>query len=1209
MSTVPSTLIEMLRSRAQDRPEQRAYTFLIDGEEEEISLSCAELNRRARAIGALLQEHGASGERVLLLYPPGLEFMPAFWGCLYAGAVAVPAYPPRPNRSLLRLQAIVADAQAAFVLTTSTILARLKPFLEQVPGLQKLRWLATESLGEVGDDWQTPATDKDSLAFIQYTSGSTGTPKGVMLSHENLLHNAFLVHQAVKHEPDDKYVSWLPTFHDMGFMAGVLQPLYGGFPVILMSPASFLQRPVRWLQAVSRYRATTSGGPNFAYEMCVRKISEEQLAALDLSNWSVAFNGAEAVRPETLQRFTQVFAACGFRREAFYPCYGLAEATLMVSGSRKPLPLIDTFSAKELEQRRVRKVETDEDDARALVGCGRTMKGQKIVIADPELLTTCAESEVGEIWVKGKSVARGYWMRPEETREIFQACLKDSGEGPFLRTGDLGFLQSGELFVTGRLKDLIIIRGRNHYPQDIEYTVERCSLDLPAGGAAAFSIEVAGEERLVVFREVGHRRPIDPGELATIIRQAVADTHELQTYAVVLLRSGGIPKTSSGKTQRHACRDGFLTNSLHELFRSVLDESAVESDKEETLTLEMLLAVPLEERPSILLAELRVRAARLLKIAAGDLDPQQPLTAYGLDSLAAIELKYQLESEWGIAIPFEALLHNGSLTRLSALILEQLPSAALEQATTEVPAIKDGDAESPLSYVQQTLWFLYQLVPESGAYNIASAFRIRSEIDVTALRFAFHSIVNRHAVLRTTYSMRDGQPLQHVHPNAERYFVQHDASALSLDELHARLEEQANQPFDLVEGPAFNVHLFSRSAGDHTLLVVVHHIAFDGWSFWLLLNELSVLYGNALDHSEITLLAPARQYTDYVHWQAQLLNGPRGAVLSKYWHRELGTELPVPNLQTTVPRSLAHAQRGDSYGFTLSTDLITRLKQLAAVEGATLYTILLTALQVLLHRYTGQEELVIGTPAAGRTQAEFESVIGCFMNPVGLRCDMSGDPRVKSVIGQMQEKVWRSLDHQDYPSHLLAEQLQRDRLANRLSLFPIMFIMQKAHASAKEGRAIVWETGQRLKLGDLNLEIIPLRRSSARSELELEIVEGDKAVFGEFQYNAELFDEPMIARMAAHYETLLESIAANPDQRLSLLQILTEDERRQLLVEWPRGEKFAAQSETIDNLFNRQVLKTPAKAAGVYQGKQLTFRELQERASKLAGMIRELKND
>ncbi len=621
-----STLVDLLRLRALQQPQQKAYTFLVDAEGEELQITYQELDRQARMIGGWLQNSGVAGQQALLLYPPGLEYITAFFGCLYAGVIAVPAYPPRFNRSMSRLQAIVEDAQATLALTTKSILSRVAYWLDQTPLLKRLQWVTTDTLGNLtplrscpgrafdrtqdeplsdlqgtlAEAWQNPTIDGNTLAFLQYTSGSTGMPRGVMLTHGNLLYNLALIYQCFGHTPDSRGVIWLPPYHDMGLIGGILQPLYGGFPVTLMSPFAFLQRPFRWLQAISHTRATTSGGPNFAYDLCVRKITPEQRATLDLSCWEVAFSGAEPVRAETLDRFVEAFEPCGFRREAFYPCYGLAEATLIISGGLKGTPpTVYSVRGSALRQNQVVEVsypDSSTKDTQKLISCGRSLPGQKIIIVDPESLTLCSPNRIGEIWISGPSVAQSYWNRPEETKRTFEAYLMDTGEGPFLRTGDLGFLKNGELFITGRLKNLIIIGGRNYYPQDIEQTVEQSHPAIRPGCCAAFSIDQEGEERLVIVAEVEHpydlRRfrqteerksiltscplpdqhptpthhfPWSVKEIVGSIRQAVAENHELHVHAVLLLKANSIPKTSSGKIQHYACRVGFLAGSLNVL--------------------------------------------------------------------------------------------------------------------------------------------------------------------------------------------------------------------------------------------------------------------------------------------------------------------------------------------------------------------------------------------------------------------------------------------------------------------------------------------------------------------------------------------------------------------------------------------------------------------------------------------------------------------
>ena len=518
----PSTLVELLRRRARQRPRQTSYTFLSEGEAEEVSLTYEELDRRARSIGARLQSLGAAGQRAILLYPPGLEYIAAFFGCLYAGVVAIPAYPPRRQKSLPRLRAILANSGAKLALTTNTTLSATNRLLAASADLKELHWLVTDAVEQdESEGWREPPLCSDTLAFIQYTSGSTATPKGVMLSHGSLLYNQKILREAFENTEQSVIAGWLPLYHDMGLIGNVFQPLYLGSPCVLMSPLRFLQQPVRWLQAITRYKATTSGGPDFAYDLCVRKITSEQRAGLDLSSWRAAFNGAEPVRAQTLERFAATFAPCGFRREAFYPCYGLAEATLIVSGGRVAAPpVIHTVEGAALERNLAIAAEPGHRDARALVGCGQTFPEQRIIIVESESRTECAPGQVGEVWVSGPSVAGGYWNQPEETEATFHAYLSDVGDGPFLRTGDLGFLHHGELFITGRLKDLIIIRGRNHYPQDIELTVEQSAPSVRPNCGAAFSVETNGEERLVIVQEVTPHRQAGVGEMTRAIRQA-----------------------------------------------------------------------------------------------------------------------------------------------------------------------------------------------------------------------------------------------------------------------------------------------------------------------------------------------------------------------------------------------------------------------------------------------------------------------------------------------------------------------------------------------------------------------------------------------------------------------------------------------------------------------------------------------------------------
>ncbi len=672
-----STFVDLLRYRALHQPDQIAFTFLQDGETELGRLTYQELDRQARAIAAMLQSLNAKGERALLLYPPGLEFICAFFGCLYAGAIAVPAYPPRPNRSISRVQAIVADAQARFALTAKSLLTIVESRLGESE-TEDLRFLNTDNLpSHLASDWQDPGSTANSLAFLQYTSGSTGTPKGVMVSHGNLLYNSGLINQCFQDTPNSQGVSWLPPYHDMGLIGGILQPIYVGASMALISPVTFLQRPFRWLQAITRYQATTSGGPNFAYDLCVSQISPEQKANLDLSSWQLAFTGAEPVRAATLERFAAAFADCGFRKEAFYPCYGMAETTLIVSGGLKEaLPLLKTVKTQALEQNRVTAASPSDPESTTLVGCGRTIAAQQILIVNPHTFRRSQEDQIGEIWVSGQSVAQGYWQRPKQTEETFGAYLADNQEGSFLRTGDLGFLQDGELFVTGRLKDLIIIRGRNHYPQDIELTVAHSHQALRPGCGAALSVTVEGEERLVIVQEIqrSYLRNLDAQAVISSIRKAVVSNHELQPFAVLLLKTGSIPKTSSGKIRRHACKAGFQQGTLDVIgewresnrqWSGVIGQGSVAknqttNNKQQTTN----------NKQQVIQTWLVSQIAQRLGASPDEIDLEEPFASYGLDSVQAVRLSAELEDWLGLKLPPTLAYDYPTIARLARYLAE-----------------------------------------------------------------------------------------------------------------------------------------------------------------------------------------------------------------------------------------------------------------------------------------------------------------------------------------------------------------------------------------------------------------------------------------------------------------------------------------------------------------------------------------------------------
>ncbi|MEO6196031.1 MAG: amino acid adenylation domain-containing protein [Thermoanaerobaculia bacterium] len=1214
--TPEATLVEVLRGRAERQGEDLAYTFLLDGELAEAHLTYGELDRRARGLAATLKREGiGGGARVLLLYPPGLDYVAAFFGCLYAGAVAVPAYPPRSRRPSARLQSIQESAGAKAVLSTAAVLSSLDRQLPRRPGVL---WQAAEGaeLEAGAEEWRDPGVGEEALAFLQYTSGSTAAPKGVMLRHANLLANLEQIRLSFAQTAEERTVIWLPPYHDMGLIGGILTPLYAGNPAVLLSPVSFLQRPLRWLQAISRYRGTTSGGPNFAYDLCVEKIGAEEREKLDLSSWTLAFNGAEPVRAETLERFAAAFAPCGFRKEAFLPCYGLAEGTLLAAaGRRGEGATAGVFAAAGLERHHgvAAGPAAGAGDTRTLVGSGTAPEGARLLVVDPESRVPRAPGEVGEIWIAGPAVAAGYWGLPEATAASFGARTADGG-GPWLRTGDLGFLggdgELGELFVTGRSKDLIILRGRNHYPQDLELTVERSHPALRPGCGAAFAVEPregGGEERLVVVQEVRReQREADPAELVAAIRRAVAEEHEVQVHAVVLLRPATIPKTTSGKIQRAACRARYLDGTLEALgaWQAPAGETAAATGTEDL------------ETPAGVGRWLAAEVAGRAGMTAEEIDLGQPLDHYPLDSLAAMELMHAVESRLGVVLSMESFFAGGSLAELAEAILARAGAATPASAYLSRPGREVGD--HPLSRGQQSLWFLHALDPMGAAYNVASAVRIRGELDVAALRASIAALIERHAALRTTFPTSRGEPVQRVHahdPRGGPAFAAVDAKGWSDHRLADYLAAEGHRPFDLENGPLMRVVLLTRTPLEHVLLLAMHHVVTDFWSLGLLLDDLALLYP-AFRAGERPELPPAGLlYTDYVRWQEEMLAGPEGERLWEHWRSRLGGELPVLDLHTDRPRPRVQTHVGGALQLHLSADLSGRLKELGRERGATPFVTLLAAFEVLLHRYTGQEDFLVGSVTAARTRAGFARTLGYFVNPLVLRATFGdggdgggavSDPGFGTLLARTRADALGAFEHQDFPFPLLVERLQPERDPGRSPLFQVMFVLQKAQlADGQELTACaLGEPGAYANVGGLRLEVVPLEQRIAQFDLTLTMGEVGEAFVASFDYNVELFDAATVARWGRHFERLLAGIGADPAAPVSELPLITPEEERQLTAVWNDTGVEYRHEATLGELLAEQAARSPDAVAVISGGEALTYGELDRRANRLARRLR-----
>lgn len=674
------SLVDVLQYWSTHQPEAVIYRFLTDEDNQAETLTYGQLAQQAKAIAALLQEKGIQPkDRVILIYPPGLELIAAYFGCLYAGVIAVPVYPPLNHYLVEKLQRILVNSQAKLLLTTTTIQHKLKqlkllkkilhlPLLEKIAkqywskqvdltawDCEKITWLTTDDIVlKNASLWRPPTITANQLAFLQYTSGSTGHPKGVEISHGNLLHNLSILHQVTHANKKSSGANWVPPYHDMGLIGAILLPVFVGFTSTLMSPLSFLRRPYRWLKAITDFQATICTAPDFAYDYCVRKISEEEKSKLNLSCWEVAINGAEPIHLETLERFYEAFKNCGLRKEAFCPSYGLAEATLIVSGSEYLGGFqYHYFSTEELKNNRVLLVEKNHPNAKALVSSG--MPKQDLFIVHPKTHRLCKEHEIGEIWIHSASVAQGYWQQQDETESTFHAHITgDPDQINYLRTGDLGFLYQKQLYVTGRIKDLIIIHGMNYYPQDIEKTVNHSQTEIRSGGTTVFTVNVNGEEKLVIVSEVKSELKETHQKICELLCQVILEQHEIPVYSIVLISPKTLPKTTSGKLRRRYTKELFETKKLISIFQWQADGLNLKPSKQDKSM------TPTESFLCTMCSNLIGRPIYV----------HDSFAQLGIDSLLATQVLTRIRDQYDLEIPIQSLFECRNISELAQLIIK-----------------------------------------------------------------------------------------------------------------------------------------------------------------------------------------------------------------------------------------------------------------------------------------------------------------------------------------------------------------------------------------------------------------------------------------------------------------------------------------------------------------------------------------------------------
>lgn len=1167
----PDDLIAHLRALAATRPADTA--LIVVTAETETRFSYAELDRRVRAVAADLQARFEPGDRALLLLDNNEHYVVGFLACLYAGLIAVPAFPPESLREhhVTRLMTIAWDAQARCVLVSSDLLEVVENAGDLLKDMDRL--VVDASMTGDADRWQPRTCGERDIIFLQYTSGSTAAPKGVIVDHGNLLANEQVINRALQMDPADVFVSWLPLFHDMGLVGGLFQPIYSGIPLVLMSPACFLERPARWLELISRHRGTVSGGPDFAYRLCLERVSDAQLKTLDLSSWRVAFSGAEPVRYDTLRAFAERFAAAGFDARAIYPCYGLAEATLFVTGGyRSGGMTVRTFSSERLAKGRA----VTSRIGTTLVACGVAHGRHRVRIVDPATGARQSNTQIGEIWVNGPSVSRGYWRRDAETKQTF---VEHDGKR-WLRTGDLGFVQHKQLYITGRQKDLIILRGHNVYPQDIEQAIEIRTEAVRKGRVAVFSVPTAAGEGVGLAVEVSRslQKLVPPERLVDELSLVVSQLCRESLAVAVLLNPGALPKTSSGKVQRSACRDAW--------HRGVLDAFAIYENGRFTLG-----GSSPERTPAAMDDVERALGELWRDVLKRDELPTRDSSFIldGGNSLSAVQLAAAIGERWHIDVPVSKVFERPRLREIAAEIKLALRGGG--RAENDIAALSIDQRRKPLpaSHSQSQQWLLAQMNPASAAYHVAVGLRLCGQLNTEALRSSLQALIDRHESLRSCFTTSSkGDVEQSIRPTVQLSFPRIDLrdmpSATRSVKADEEIEKIVRAPFDLTEAPLFRACLIQLADDEHVLAMVMHHIAGDGWSARILLDEMAQLYAAKCEGGEPQLRPLPVQYADFAQWQRSwLASSARDRQLS-YWREQLGNEHPALQLPVDYPRGASRRHRAARHSFELPVSLVEGLRQRAHQGEATLFMILLAGLQALLHRYTGQNDIRVGVPVANRNRPETHRIVGLFVNTQVLRSEIDGRLPLAKLLEQVRRAAIGAQEHQELPFDQLVESLQPARGTDHHPIFQVMMNHQPALPVPQ--------------LPGLGVERYDIDEPGAPFDLILRTTEqAAGSVAAALVYAADSFAPGTITRLGQHLEAMLHVLAHQP--ALTVGEVSLRDEASPALPVASNERSFEPAHLRIARLAARLGDRPALHCDGV----TLSYRELDRWSDQIAATL------
>ncbi|MBA4283772.1 MAG: hypothetical protein C0432_05715 [Candidatus Puniceispirillum sp.] len=1116
-----SSFSKILSYRAQVMPDAQAFVFYNeDGDGKEVPVSYADLYMRVVLITNQLSKNINPGERCLLLYKPGIEYIAAFFACLYARVIAVPVFLSNKERQIEKLEQIITNCSPKAILSMSHYGELLEYLISNTNF--GLMCLYSDTFGmhqeKCFQSIDSLFMDLNDVAFLQYSSGSTGNPKGVQITHKNLFVNTEAIFKNFSFNKDSKGIIWLPPYHDMGLIGGVLASIYGGIELVLTPPSTFVRNPLNWLNLISTQKGTISGGPNFAYDMCIKQMQRRPNKNLDLSSWKVAFCGAEPIFPDTIHRFIETFSPYGFDKNAFFPCYGLAEATLMVSCRQTQNPVTKHFSREKWLSGIIEKSNDVSEDAIEVVNCGEVISGHRVCIVDPKTRNLKSD-EIGEIWIHGPSVSKGYWENKEENLNLFSSISNcETKDNSWLRTGDLGFLLGNELFISGRIKDLLIVNGLNYYLQDIEKEVEDAHPAVIA--SVAFSSIEDGSEKLIIAIEIKERDLIKNGDLIEVlVRRAVSNKYKLFVQKIVFVKAKSIPKTTSGKKQRSLSKNFYL-NGGFEIYSNFCENN---HDLAKDIDNEAIYAT----------------FARFLGIEKKQLIHSNSLLDFGLDSVKIMELKYKLEEQFHVDLEHTDFLTEFNLTTL----VERVKLAPKIQKKHD--ATYQDISHIPLTPLQNALWVTYTVEPQNLAYNVSRCF-IVEQLNIRCFSEAIEQVVTEQVSLRSTFCAIEGEVFQKIHTNIlPGTFNFQKSELLEESNIKEKFNLLTKEAFDLESGPLFKVYIYQVSLNKSLLVFCAHHIIVDFWSISILVKRVAQLYAdlstkkfkvNLPYHSAQVGLKYSDFYRNYL-MSAQYLDD------LAFWQRQYET-LPskkIQNMYVSKPKALFSL-----YEFSFTQQQATDFKNFCVQNHISEFNFSLLIFGILLCMLNKTNDVSIGLPLAIRDAAYFSDYIGYCANLLPIRIQIDEFTNTNLFINELKSLIFLIRRHKNFPfTHLMEKIKFPRRTDNKLPIVDAVFLYQSSqHIDGALALCAINSSKGQFNLSDAIFKMQPFSSHDNQIELTLNVTSLNNSVDFVVEYANTVYSSDHIQNFSEVYTEIFNFLIRSNSMQLS--EIL-EDKQ---LAEW-----------------------------------------------------------